>query len=472
MNPFLNPINALPILKNYITDPNRIDRLDKNQMNKYKDKVFKKIFRYAYSIPLYHNKYKKHNIYPNGIKGLKDISKLPFITKKDFIDNYPDGLLPKNYNKKYSNIVTTSGSTGKPVSFYIDFMTLAKSLSFFFRLGKIYNFNWRKVKVASIGNFSKGKADQVFDETIMSKSSFLYNKNNKLWLNAFDEMKDIVNKLNKFKPDYIVSYPITFQQLAYFKKKGYADNVNPKILVASGYVLDEYTRDYVQNAFNCKLLNTYTSAESYGDISFECFDYTWHINHDFYHLEAVDPDNKLVSPGEKGHVVFTRLFGKATPFIRYLGMDDWVTLLPDDKCSCGLETPIIKNGVEGRQSTSIVLPNGKIFPSASFAIVSLILKDLKTYKVTQFQIIQHKIDKIDINLVIDEDLRNKGPSVELIFDKIKKAYEEKVGPDVTITVKEVKRIKSPPGKPLPLVISKIKPEEGFRKTEETSFKNK
>ena len=227
-------------------------------------------------------------------------------------------------------------------------------------------------------------------------------------------------------------------------------------------MLDEYTRKYVEDAFGCPMVNIYSSAESNSDIAFECLNHTWHINYDFYHLEAIDENMELVSPGELGHVVMTRLFGKGTPIIRYTGMDDWIRLISDYKCDCGLRTPIIKGGVEGRRSTSVILPDGRIFPSASFAIISLILNKLKTFKVKQFQIVQKKIDEIEILIVIDEDLRNVGIPVEEIFTKIKEAYVEMCGPNVNISVKETKEIKSPPGKPLPLVISKVKMEEALK----------
>ena len=271
----------------------------------------------------------------------------------------------------------------------------------------------------------------------------------------------IIDTLNNFQPDYILSYPITFQQLAYFKKKGFADKLNPKIMLSSGYVLDEYTRSYVEDAFKSPLLNTYTAAESMSDIAFECPCKTWHINYDFYHVEAIDDENQIVGPEEQGHLVLTRLFGKGTPFIRYTGMDDWVKIIPDFECSCGLRTPVFKDGVEGRRSTSVILPDGRVFPSASFAILSVALNDLKTFKVTQFQIIQKNIDTIEILLVIDDKLRDIGPSVDSIFQKIAEVYQKKVGPGVTIKIKEVPNIKSPPGKPAPLVISNVKPEDVF-----------
>jgi phenylacetate-CoA ligase len=473
MNPFLNPITSIPFLKNYFTIPRQLHKRNPKYIRKLRNKSFRKIVKYAYTIPIYNKKYKKAGLHPNDIRGIEDISKLPFITKKDFIESFPEGIKPANYDTKNAKVVSTSGSTGKPVSFYIDFPTLSTSVCFgMVREGVYFGYNWSKMKLVSLGNFSKGKADQVFDEILTSKSKPFRNSNNYLTLNAFDEMKAIIKKLDEFKPDYIVTYPVTLQELAYFKKKGYGKNIRPKIMVSSGYVLDEYTRSYVEDAFDCPLINGYTSAEGMSDISIECLEKTWHINYDAFHIEAIDEENNIVAPGEKGHVVMTRLFGKATPFIRYTGMDDWVTVIPEYKCDCGLCTPILKNGVEGRSSTSVVLPNGQVIPSASFAIITLILKDLKTYKVKQFQIIQHKIDKIDILLVIDEDLRDKPPSVDFIIKKIKEAYEKRCGPDVDINVKEVKELKSPKGKPLPLVVSKIKPEEGFKRMEELSFSKK
>jgi len=49
MNPLLNPFTALPVLKNYVLDPGRIQRLNHKQLEKYRDKAFRKIVKYAYT---------------------------------------------------------------------------------------------------------------------------------------------------------------------------------------------------------------------------------------------------------------------------------------------------------------------------------------------------------------------------------------------------------------------------------------
>ena len=121
MNPFLNPLTGLPFLKNFIFDAGRLNRMSIEKVEKYRDKVLKKIIKYAYTVPLYHDKYKKAGIHPEDIRGIKDIKKLPFITKKDMVDSYPDGILPLNYKKENTHIISTSGSTGKPVTVFFDF---------------------------------------------------------------------------------------------------------------------------------------------------------------------------------------------------------------------------------------------------------------------------------------------------------------------------------------------------------------
>jgi len=464
MNPFLNPVTGIPFLKHFIFDPKRLEKKSPQQIDRYRDKTFKKLLRYAYTVPLYHKKYKEAGIHPSNIKGIKDIEKLPFITKKDLVDNFPDGIIPPNYNKDKSFVVSTSGSTGKPVSVYLDFSVFSGGVGANIRFLQILNLHWRKSRFANIGNFSSGKADDVADRAFYSHVGFALKSDTYITLNAFQSLKDIMKKLDDFRPDSIITYPITYQNLAYLKNKGYGKNVNPKVLQVSGYILDDYTRSYVEDAFGCKMYNGYGAAETSSEaaIAFECTQKVWHVNYDFFHVETVNENLELVKPGKNGHIVVTRLFGKATPLIRYTGLDDWVTLTEDYECSCGLCTPLFKDGVEGRKDTSVILPDGRVFPSASFAILSVVLNKLKTRKVLQFQIIQKKLDEIDILLVLDEDLRNKDPPVDELFKKIKEIYQEKVGPNVAINVKEVKEIKSRPNKPAPLVISNLTREERER----------
>jgi len=462
MNPLLNPLISVHLLKSYLLDPGRIQRSNPRQLKRYRDNAFKSIVKYAYTVPLYREKYKNEGIHPSDIKGIDDIVKLPFITKNDLRENFPDGIMPAGYKKEKAYVICTGGTTGKPVSIYTDFLTMGKAGMPTLRESKFFNLNWRKARIAHIGNFTPYRVDLVCQEHFTSHFNSFFS--NQLNIDVNEPIIDIINKLDIFKPDLILSYPSTFQHLAFLKRRGYGKNVKPKILWTAGSMLDGYTRSYVEDVFGCRLLNVYPSVEAHGDIAFECLNGTWHIHSDFYHVEAIDDEGTLVAPGERGHVVISRLWGKGTPIIRYTGMDDWVKLSYDEKCECGLRTPTIMGGVEGRSKANIVFPNGKVFPPGAFCFIEHILNKFQTFKIRQYQIVQKKIDELEILLVIDEDLRNVGASVDEIVKEIKKTYQEKTGPEVAITVREVKEIKGDPNsrKPPPIVVSYVKFEDSYK----------
>jgi phenylacetate-CoA ligase len=464
MNPLLNPFIALPLLKSYLLDHGRIQRSTPRQLKRYIDKEFRTIVKYAYTVPLYNEKYKKAGIHPNNIRGIQDIVKLPFITKNDVRENFPDRIIPVNYKKEDGHVISTGGTTGKPVSIYTDFYTMGKALAPLVREMEFFHFHWRKSKFAHIGNFTPDRTDLVIKEHFVAHLAPFFSIQNQLNIDVNEPIIEIMNKLEAFQPELILSYPSTYQHLAYMKRKGYGKNVQPKLLWTAGSILDGYTKSYVENAFNCRLLNMYPSVEANSDMAFECLEGTWHIHSDFFCLEAIDEEGNVVAPGERGHVVMTRLYGKGTPMVRYVGMDDWVRISPDEKCACGLRTPVILGGVEGRSKANIVFPNGKVFPPGAFCYIENILNKYHTFKIRQYQIIQRKIDELEILLIIDEDLRNVGVSVDEIFTEIKKIYQEKAGPDVEITVREVNEIKGEPGsrKPPPIVISYVTVEDGYK----------
>jgi len=102
INPFMNPIFLIKLLKSHLSDVNRIWISTDKQLKAYQDKALRKIIRYAYNVPLYHDKFKSHGIKPSDIKGINDIDKLPFITKNDLRSYYPDGIIPTGFDKKYA----------------------------------------------------------------------------------------------------------------------------------------------------------------------------------------------------------------------------------------------------------------------------------------------------------------------------------------------------------------------------------
>jgi phenylacetate-CoA ligase len=467
MNPLLNPKILFPFVKNYIFDSNRLINSTPEQIQKYKDKVFRHMVKFAYDVPLYHDKYKEVGVHPSDIKGLKDLKKLPFITKGDIRQNFPDRVIPTNFNKNKGHIICTGGTTGKPVCLYTNFLTIGRGLSITIREMKLLKINPKNVKTVHIGNFNQDRIDMVARDHFYNHLKVFYSGKNLLNIDVNTPILEMITKLEKFNPDIIMSYPAIFQHLAFFRRKGKGENIKPKVCWTGGAMLDDYTRKYVEEAFGTRLLNVYPSVEAGGDIAFECLEGMWHVHDDFYHLETIDEKGKILDPGKRGHLVITRLWGYGTPIIRYTGMDDWVKISHGFECDCGLCSTVIENGVEGRMRANIILPGGKVFPPGAFCFIEPVVSKYKTFKIKQYQIIQNKIDEIDVSIVIDDDLRNVGPSVETIIKEVKTIYQKKSGPNVRITVKEVKEIKPEKGssKPPPIVLSRVKRDEGYNALE-------
>ncbi len=464
MNPFLNPINTFTFLENIYFDTNRIFKMNHEELKRYQGKALKKVVKYAYTVPLYHKKYKKEGIHPSDIKKIEDIKKLPFISKDDIKKGYPNDILPIGINQKKEYMVCTGGTTGKPIRLFTDFKIMSKNIALVLRDMKILGLNGRDAKIAHLGNFSENRYDLVTENHFTKYLKKFTRKNKSLNIDVNTPIKEILKKLDDFKPDIISSYPAIYQHLAYLKRKGNAKNLKPKICLVGGAILDNYTKSYVEDSFDCRMLNFYSSVEASGGFGIECLKNTWHIHSDCYYLEAIDKNNNIVSSGKRGRVVLTRLFVGGTPIVRYIGMDDWIKLSSSKTCSCGLETPVIEK-LEGRKRANIILPNGKIFPPGAFCFISPVLHKLNTFKVKKYQIIQNKVNEIEILLVIDKDLKDKPPSFEKISDNIKKVYRKKCGPNVNIILREVDEIvnKKNKRKPAPIVVSHINSDEEFEK---------
>ncbi len=456
MNPFYNPLFLLQIAKSYLSDVDRIWRINPDDLKKYQDKALKKMVNYAYKVPLYHEKYKEFGVHPNDINGIDDIRKLPFITKNDLRENYPEKIIPKGFDKRYGQCVSTSGSTGKPVFIFLDYFASIRSLLAYARELKAYGGNWKKSKTVLVIDTGPGSIEHTIfaNSAVPFLKKFMTLKNIK-YIHIGEKPEKIIQEINEFNPDYLGSDPNMLRQLAYLKKIGQGEDIQPVSIHSAGSMLDSYTRNYVKNAFNTRVFDTYGTSEG-GPLAFQCINEKYHVNSDFVYLEFLDEKNKNVSYNTPGHIIITKLYGGGTPIIRYTGIDDIVTPI-EHNCNCGITTQMIKQ-IEGRSTDLILLPNGKtLSPLTLTGIPSKTMEDFNSYKIKQFQIIQHEIDQIEILIVIDEKQRNIGIPVKDLLKEIKKRASKKIGNDVNITVNETDHIqKGERSDYVKVVISKVK----------------
>ena len=333
-----------------------------------------------------------------------------------------------------------------------------KSLILYLRELRNYGFNWYTSKISLIANFyPQTGPTQMFESGAESNLGPFFSLKNYQYLNADDDLVELIKKIDEFKPEFIVGFPGPLRHFALLRKKGYGKNINPKCLVSTGAGIGKYEKLDIEETFGARVYDFYGSTEA-GCISFECEKGNFHINSDFVHLEVIDAEGNVLPKGKNGILAITKLYGKGTPLIRYTGMGDIITL-KDEMCSCGLQTDLIEK-VHGRIKECVVLPDKKvIFPDQISSVVGETMFTLKTDKISRIQIVQESLDKIEILVIIDETKKKIPPSTDKLFSELESGYKKLLGQGVKIEVKEATKLRGEDSNPdsTPGILSKIEP---------------
>jgi phenylacetate-CoA ligase len=396
--------------------------------------------RYAYTVPLYHEKYKKFGVHPSDISSVKDITKLPFITKDDFRSHFPDGLLPVGSNPNNHFLVSTSGSTGKPVFVYIDKFAAVKRLEGFIRVLRAYGGDWRKSKTALVIDLSAGSIEHAtYQESVLPFLKKILPMNNIKYIHIGESAESIMAQLDSFNADFVGSDANMLRKLAVLKNNGLGSQLQPKYLFAGGSMLDAYTKKYVEKAFNTRVFDVYGSTEA-GPMAFECIEGGYyHVHSDFVYLEVLDECDQPCEMDTAGRLVTTRLYGCGTPVIRYTGIED-IVVCSSHKPSCGIATEMLHH-IEGRSADLLILPDDSLLsPLSITGIPAKVMEKHNCFLIDQFQIIQHKKNDIEIQLIFNKELIKKGVNVKGIVDDLCDEFQKKVGDDVKVRVVEVSNI--------------------------------
>lgn len=461
MDSMINPSLFSLFLKtasNYLSDLDRLKLHNIEKIKKHRNKSFQKLVKYANSVPLYNRKFKDAKISHKKIKGFEDIEKFPIINREDVKANYPSGIIAPGLEKN-SIIVSTSGSTRTPVSLYLDQFTLLKALIIYARELRYYGIRWNKSRLSLIANFYSDTAPTQYFASgvnpVFQPFKFAFPLDKIQQINCDDDLLSITKRVDEFKPDCIMGFPGPIRHLALLREKGYGQNINPKCIISSGGILDEYEKNHVEEVFSTRVFDVY-GANEVGPISFECEEGNYHIHSDIQYIEAIDLKGNLKEIGKEGILAITRIYGRGTPLIRYTGLDD-IIALKDGNCDCGLNTELLKV-VQGRIKESIVLPDGRIiYPRKLMDIPGNVMCKLKTNKIYLMQVVQESLEKIEVLVIIDEEKREESPPTEIFLKELEKNYQQLFGNNVEVNVKEVKELRSEEDRPdiKPGVLSKI-----------------
>lgn len=345
----------------------RIDKLTLSEIKNIQKENLKIILKKAKNIPLY------KNVLLEGENSEEWLKNFPILTKKKLNENIENMLTE---NKSGLKMFSTSGSSGIRTDIYMNKSDLSS-----FRAGNTRWWEWLGYKVGD----NLIQTGITPNRKVLKKLKDIFFKT--IYVNAFSmSEKDMFKILNKVKRKkyYLLGYASSLNILAEFALEKNIF-VEFKGIISLGDKLFNHYKKNINQAFKAKIIETYGTSEGFLIACQYDLNYLY-INSAQVYLEILDDHDKPVKDGEMGHVVVTRLDNSAMPLIRYK-IGDLAIKLPKNKYPKNrkFNYPLLEK-VIGRDTDIIVLPDNRKLVVHSFTGVFEYYKEIKQFKVIQYDI--------------------------------------------------------------------------------------
>ncbi len=364
-----------------------IETMPVEELQKLQSQKLVKQVQHVYdNVPYYRNLMDEKGVRPEDIRGIEDLHKLPFISKADLRDSYPDGMLavPKS---DCVRIHSTSGTTGRRVvAFYtqhdIDL--------------------WEDCCARAIVA-AGGSGDDVchvcYGYGLFTGGAGLDGGSHKVGCLTLPMSSGNTDRQIQFMNDMQSTILCcTPSYAAYIAESMEEKGIKNNTLKAGIFGAEPWTeemRHSIEKSLGIKAYDIYGLTETSGPgVAFECCEQNgMHINEDHFLAEIIDPDTGEVLPeGSVGELVFTSLDKEAFPLLRYRTRD--LCVLSRKKCSCG-RTFIKMSKPLGRSDDMMIIRGVNVFPSQ---IETVLLNEGYT---PNYQIVLDRVkntDTFDINV--------------------------------------------------------------------------
>jgi phenylacetate-CoA ligase len=347
-------------MKNYFQP--EIETMPLEQLQELQSERLVKQVQHVYeNVPYYRQKFDEMGLKPEDIKGIDDLSKLPFTNKDELRDQYPYGFLGVPL-EDCVRIQSTSGTTGRRVvAFYTqDDIDI-----------------WEECCARAIVAAGGGKGDVChvcYGYGLFTGGPGLNGGSHKAGCltlpmssgntdRQLQFMQDLGSTIICCTPSYAANLGESITE------RGLKDKIKLKAGIFGAEPWTEEMRHDIEQTLGLKAFDIYGLTEISGPgVSFECEEQQgMHIQEDHFIPEIINPDTGEVLPeGEVGELVFTCITKKAFPLIRYRTRD--LCYLTRKKCSCG-RTHIRMHKPMGRSDDMMVVKGVNVWPSQIEAVL-------------------------------------------------------------------------------------------------------
>lgn len=341
-------------------------------------------------------------------------------------------LVGRKYLQKY-RIFTTSGTTGTPAVIVHDqlswsvfqLVTRLRSERQILRHGALHGWlrnGFRSSVLFATGGHYGGVGVASFVKNlhpVLSRRVQI--------VSVLLPVVEQVAALNEFQPTYLSGYPSALLAIAHEQEEGRL-RIKPSLMLCAGEYLSEQQRVKLETTFNCHLLQGYAASEAPG-LALECDHHSFHVNADWYLIEAVDSNYLPVPAGVTSDTcLVTNLSNYVQPIIRY-DLGDRIRLRVNP-CRCGSRLPALE--VEGRTNDLVTLQgkSGSTVQIVPLAICSIIEETPGVYR---FQLINS--DPQHLRVRFDESQHTDRARVwECLHDRLVDFVAKQNAADVVVSL--------------------------------------
>lgn len=356
------------------------------------ERLVKQVKRSYEKVACFRKRMDEKGLKPEDIKGIEDLSRLPFSYKNDLRDYYPYGL----FAEPMENVVrvhASSGTTGKRIVVGYTENDLDMWAECIARMLRSLGVGKNDVCQVSFGyglftgGFGAHAGAQKVGATVVPMST----GNTALQIQT---MIDFGVTVLFCTPSYALYLAEEIENM------GVKDQLKLKIGIFGAEPWTENMRHDIEKGLGIDAYDIYGLSEVLGPgVSCECKEkHGMHVWEDNFIVEIIDPETGEVLPeGSSGELVFTSLTKEAFPVIRYRTRD--ICSLITEKCECGCEH-IRMNKPNGRSDDMLIIRGVNVFPSQIEEVL------LSNGYPANYQIVIDRVNNVDVFEVLVEMTRD------------------------------------------------------------------
>jgi phenylacetate-CoA ligase len=388
------------------------------------------------AVPYYEELFRKSGFEPAGVRSLRDLEALPFLTKA--VIRAESGALKSREAQGLARC-NTGGSSGEPLVFYLGRDRISHDVAAKWRATRWWGVDigdreiviWGSPIELGAQDWVRSIRDRFFRTNLIPAFEMSVSK-----LDGF------VEEIRNRRPAMLFGYPSALARIAEHARthEKRMDDLGVRVAFVTSERLYPEQREQIAHVFGCPVANGYGGRDA-GFIAHECPAGGMHISAEDIIVEIVDARGKTLPAGAAGEIVVTHMATESFPFIRYRTGD--VGVLDDRVCECGRGLPLIKD-IQGRTTDFVVASDGSVMHGLALIYV---VRDVPG--ISRFKIVQERLDHTRVLLVTDATF---DPSDT---ERIERGIAQRLGAEVQVEIELVDDIPAEKSGKYRYVVSKV-----------------